>query len=188
MCCIHFSFIFASSFSFSFFYFGDNTSQYFHPDISFQLLRAGTAPSHSFNKSQYTVLMASFTTRSLLGCLLLFASPSSSAPAPLSHVSGGAEHIVILDKSQPIAPKVAEVLARLDLHEKHADVRYIFNNSAFIGFVCHIKGRILWRCTNVSNTLANLGRFDEVTLLRPTGKYDRGVYRRASSGDDRKQY
>lgn len=82
---------------------------------------------------------------SSLSFLLLFATLSSTAP--VAHESGGAEHIVILDKSQPTPPKVAEILARLDLHEKHDDVRYTFNNSAFIGFVCMLDGgvyHILW--------------------------------------------
>lgn len=79
----------------------------------------------------------SLTKWSILGCLLFFA-PSSST-APVSHVPGGTEHIVILDKSKPTSPKVAEILARLDLHEQHPDVRYVFNNSAFIGFVRQLQ-------------------------------------------------
>lgn len=77
--------------------------------------------------------MANYILRALLSCVLLFATISLTAP--VAHVSGGEEHIVILDKDRPTPPKVAEILARLELHEEHSDVRYVFNNSAFIGFV-----------------------------------------------------
>lgn len=85
--------------------------------------------------------MHDFVTWAILGSLLLFAPLSSTAP--VSHESGGDEHIVILDKSRPTAPRVAEVLKRLDLHEHHADVHYVFNNSAFIGFVCQLQQNII---------------------------------------------
>lgn len=114
--------------------------------------------------------------RVVLSCVLLFATITSTAP--VAHVSGGEEHIVILDKSQPTPPKVAEILARLDLHEEHSDVRYIFNNSAFIGFVSHLEcGTWFGLYSDFSET----GGFDEVSLLRSTGKHDRGLHRRASS-------
>lgn len=99
--------------------------------------------------------MADFNKRSIFGCLLLLLLTGSSwsAPAPVSHVSGGAEHIVILDKTQPVPPKIADVLARLDLHENHVDVRYIFNNSAFIGFVSWPEGNKVQSEVKESNSL-----------------------------------
>jgi cerevisin len=72
--------------------------------------------------------------------------------APLkAHESGGLEHIVIIDKSQPIPPRVEDVLERLALNEKHPDVRHVFNNSAFHGFAASMKSHCLDKLSKMSD-------------------------------------
>ncbi|KAK6437786.1 hypothetical protein LTR95_006016 [Oleoguttula sp. CCFEE 5521] len=75
----------------------------------------------------------------------------AQAVAETSHQSGGAEHIVIIDKNHPTPPRVAEVLQRLELNETHPDVRHVFNNSAFIGFAASMKSHCLELLANMSD-------------------------------------
>ncbi|CAK3889807.1 Alkaline protease 2 [Lecanosticta acicola] len=78
-------------------------------------------------------------------------APTSPSSTPTSHQAGGEEHIVIIDKNAPVIPQVAEVLNRLDLHEKHPDVRRVFNNSAFQGFAASMKSHCLDLLANMSD-------------------------------------
>ena len=64
--------------------------------------------------------------------------PSNTISAPdsqVSHEAGGDEHVIILNNNTPGAH---DVLGRIDLNCEHADVKYVFNNSAFQGFVVNI--------------------------------------------------
>ncbi|KXS96207.1 hypothetical protein AC578_2822 [Pseudocercospora eumusae] len=95
--------------------------------------------------------------RSVLGAFI-FVTLAQSRPTlghtsatTSTHQSGGEEHIVIVNKNAPITPQVAEVLQRLDLHESHPDVRYIFNNSAFQGFAASMKSHCLDLLANMSD-------------------------------------
>jgi cerevisin len=58
---------------------------------------------------------------------------------------------VIVNKNAPITPQVAEVLRRLDLHESHPDVKYLFNNSAFQGFAASMKSHCLDLLANMTD-------------------------------------
>ncbi|OQO04266.1 hypothetical protein B0A48_10877 [Cryoendolithus antarcticus] len=88
----------------------------------------------------------------LLAYLTAFAACAcTQAVAETSHRSGGAEHIVIIDKNHPTPPRVAEVLQRLELNESHPDVRHVFNNSAFIGFAASMKSHCLDLLANMSD-------------------------------------
>ncbi|TKA83534.1 hypothetical protein B0A55_00483 [Friedmanniomyces simplex] len=84
-----------------------------------------------------------------LACVLFYGK-AFAAPVQ-SHQSGGAEHIVIIDRDHPTPPHVAEVLDRLTLHEGHPDVRLIYNNSAFRGFAASMKSRCLDLLANMSD-------------------------------------
>lgn len=68
--------------------------------------------------------------------------------APVSHQSGGAEHIILLNKTDPSTPSIAAILNSLSLSETHNDVKHIYNNSAFLGFSARMKSHCL-------NILAN---------------------------------
>lgn len=97
--------------------------------------------------------MACLRTISLLISVLSF---HQVLAAPLqAHKSGGAEHIVIIDKNAPIPPRVEDVLDRLALHPQHADVRHIFNNSAFQGFAASMQ----------SHCLESLGKMADVSMV-----------------------
>ncbi|KAH9826708.1 subtilisin-like protease [Teratosphaeria destructans] len=74
-----------------------------------------------------------------------------AAPVRSTHQAGGSEHIVIIDKSHPTPPAVAEVLQRLELHESHPDVRLIYNNSAFTGFAASMTTHCLDKLANMSD-------------------------------------
>ncbi|KAF2769454.1 subtilisin-like protein [Teratosphaeria nubilosa] len=82
---------------------------------------------------------------------LILWSEVFAAPVRSAHESGGSEHIVIIDKSHPRPPAVAEVLQRLDLHESHPDVRLIYNNSAFTGFAANMATHCLDKLANMSD-------------------------------------
>lgn len=58
---------------------------------------------------------------------------------------------MIIDKSHPTPPGVAEVLQRLELNEQHSDVRHIFNNSAFQGFSASMKSHCLDLLANMTD-------------------------------------
>ena len=76
-------------------------------------------------------------------CLWQAFAPSTLAAPIKAHESGGVEHIVLIHKDQAIPPRVEEVMERLELHEKHPDVRRVFNNSAFTGFSATMKPHCL---------------------------------------------
>lgn len=78
----------------------------------------------------------------LLALCLAFSPSTLSAPIN-AHESGGVEHIVLIHKNQPVTPRVEAILERLELHEKHPDVRRVFNNSAFTGFSATMKSHCL---------------------------------------------
>lgn len=64
-------------------------------------------------------------------------APSQSGQtASGSHVSGGEEYVVIVDRDQVHS---SAVLSRLDLSSSHPDVRYTFENAGFRGFVASMK-------------------------------------------------
>ena len=93
--------------------------------------------------------------------LLIFicvATWSGALAAPLKvHESGGAEHIVIINRYHPVPPRVEEVLERLALNEKHPDVRHIYNNSAFQGFSASMK----------SHCIEQLAQMSDISLVEP---------------------
>ncbi|KAI7309789.1 hypothetical protein KC340_g10668 [Hortaea werneckii] len=85
----------------------------------------------------------------IFACLLFW--PLTLAAPVEPHESGGSEHVVIIDKSNPTPPRVADVLERLALHEGHADVHHIFNNSAFVGFAASMKAHCLDLLANMTD-------------------------------------
>ncbi|KAI7481736.1 hypothetical protein KC351_g6173 [Hortaea werneckii] len=85
----------------------------------------------------------------IFACLLFW--PLTFAAPVEPHESGGTEHVVIIDKSNPTPPRVADVLERLALHEGHADVHHIFNNSAFVGFAASMKSHCLDLLANMTD-------------------------------------
>ncbi|KAI7301350.1 hypothetical protein KC315_g16699, partial [Hortaea werneckii] len=85
----------------------------------------------------------------IFACLLFW--PLTLAAPVEPHESGGSEHVVIIDKSNPTPPRVADVLERLALHEDHADVHHIFNNSAFVGFAASMKAHCLDLLANMTD-------------------------------------
>ncbi|KAI7194688.1 hypothetical protein D0869_03062 [Hortaea werneckii] len=85
----------------------------------------------------------------IFACLLFW--PLALAAPVEPHESGGSEHVVIIDKSNPTPPRVADVLERLALHEGHADVHHIFNNSAFVGFAASMKAHCLDLLANMTD-------------------------------------
>jgi cerevisin len=87
----------------------------------------------------------------LITLAIFFGASFTSAVPVSSHVSGGQEHIVIIDKRHPTPPGVAEVLKRLELNEQHSDVRHIFNNSAFQGFSASMKSHCLDLLANMTD-------------------------------------
>ncbi|KAI6906838.1 hypothetical protein KC318_g5184 [Hortaea werneckii] len=85
----------------------------------------------------------------IFACLLFW--PLAFAAPVEPHESGGSEHVVIIDKSNPTPPRVADVLERLALHEDHADVHHLFNNSAFVGFAASMKAHCLDLLANMTD-------------------------------------
>jgi cerevisin len=88
--------------------------------------------------------------KSILYLAISFAATLAAA-ATEPHESGGLEHIVIFDNSQPITPEVNEVLTRLELTEDHPDVRHVFKNSAFRGFAASMKSHCLDLLANMTD-------------------------------------
>ncbi|KAK3113647.1 hypothetical protein LTR53_008860 [Teratosphaeriaceae sp. CCFEE 6253] len=86
----------------------------------------------------------------LVAATLLSSCAVLAAPVQ-GHQSGGAEHIVIIDRDHPTPPYVAEVLERLALNAGHPDVRLIYNNSAFRGFAASMKSHCLDLLANMSD-------------------------------------
>jgi cerevisin len=80
--------------------------------------------------------------RILVFLCLLFWNKVFAAPVK-AHDAEPVEHIVIIDKSAPIKPRVEEVLQRLALTDTHPNVRHVFNNSAFQGFAASMKADCL---------------------------------------------
>ena len=105
--------------------------------------------------------------RSLAAVSTLLFSLCSAAPSPYTkgfisnyvasvngtsaHQSGGDEYIVIVNSSHPQPPAVDEVLQRVELAPDHADVRYVFNNSAFKGFVSSMKSHCVDALVNMTD-------------------------------------
>lgn len=86
----------------------------------------------------------------LLFACLFFWGNAFAAPIQ-AHLSGGVEHIVIIDSTHPAPPQVAEVLARLALNVSHPDVRHVYNNSGFQGFTASMKPHCLNLLANMSD-------------------------------------
>ncbi|KAK3050014.1 hypothetical protein LTR09_008669 [Extremus antarcticus] len=97
------------------------------------------------------------TTRSLLAAICILSWHQALAAPTKAHASGGAEHIVIIDKSKPIPPRVEEVLERLALNYNHPDVRHVFNNSAFQGFAASMQ----------SHCLDSLASMADISIVEP---------------------
>jgi cerevisin len=87
--------------------------------------------------------------KSISTLALFLAATFAAATEP--HESGGLEHIVIFDNSQPITPEINEVLTRLELTEDHPDVSHVFKNSAFRGFAATMKSHCLELLANMSD-------------------------------------
>ena len=62
---------------------------------------------------------------------------------PSNHVAGGDEYIVIFNSSHPAPPEAQEILNRISLSPEDNDVKYVFNNSAFGGFVANMKSHCI---------------------------------------------
>lgn len=58
---------------------------------------------------------------------------SSVLPSEIS--TSGDEYVVLFDPNHPEPPEIAEVMKKVGLSPDHPDVKYIFSNSAFKGFV-----------------------------------------------------
>jgi cerevisin len=87
--------------------------------------------------------------KSILTLALFLAATFAATTEP--HESGGLEHIVIFDNSQPITPEINEVLTRLELTEDHPDVSHVFKNSAFRGFAATMKSHCLDLLANMTD-------------------------------------
>lgn len=72
--------------------------------------------------------------------LFLFLPFASPSPINASHVSGGEEYVVIVDKTKTCG---RTVLSRLGLSPEHTDVRHLFDNAAFRGFAASMKTHCL---------------------------------------------
>ncbi|KAF1813665.1 subtilisin-like protein [Eremomyces bilateralis CBS 781.70] len=68
-----------------------------------------------------------------------------------SHQTGGEEFVIILDNDQPTPPVIHDVLARLALTSDHNDVKYVFNNTAFRGFVANMEDHCLDALLNMTD-------------------------------------
>lgn len=78
------------------------------------------------------------------------AAPQPGEIAPGSHVSGGEEYVVIVDRDQVHS---SAVLSRLDLSPDHQDVRYTFENAGFHGFVASMKPHCLGALDSMTDIL-----------------------------------
>jgi cerevisin len=87
--------------------------------------------------------------KSTLTLALFVAATFAATTEP--HASGGHEHIVIFDNSQPITPEINEVLTRLELTEDHPDVSHVFKNSAFRGFSASMQSHCLDLLANMTD-------------------------------------
>ncbi|GAB7364929.1 hypothetical protein MBLNU230_g5717t1 [Neophaeotheca triangularis] len=81
----------------------------------------------------------------------ILAAPLAQQEQVAPHEQGGAEHIVIIDKSSPIPPRVADILERLALNESNPDVHHVFDNSAFKGFAANMKHHCLDLLANMTD-------------------------------------
>nr|POF26337.1 subtilisin-like protease 2 [Quercus suber] len=106
---------------------------------------------------------------------LLSGSEVVAVPFQSLHKSGGAEHIVIVDKDHPASPEVEEVSQRLALHPNHPDVVHIYNNSAFRGFSALMQSHCLDLLANMTDiaivekasTVLRTDVTDDLTSLAP---------------------
>lgn len=90
--------------------------------------------------------------KSLVTLALCFAATFAGASAATEpHESGGAEHIVIFNRDQPIPAEIDEVLTRLELTSDHPDVHHVFKNSAFRGFAANMKSHCLDLLANMTD-------------------------------------
>ena len=96
-------------------------------------------------------------------CILLLRT--TRAATIQGHQSGGAEHIVIIDRTHPAPPLVAEVLERLTLNESHPDVRHVFNNSAFTGFAASMRSH----CLDLLANMTDISVVEQTVNVRHTG-------------------
>ena len=106
-------------------------------------------------------------------CLFLAFKPTTFAAPLKAHESGGLEHIVLIDKSKGISPRVEEVMERLNLHSRHPDVRRVFNNSAFVGFSASMQPHCLDKLAQMTDVslveqATNLPRASIETRDTPT--------------------
>lgn len=116
---------------------------------------------------------------------LAFAATVLSAPlaqqeqqaAP--HEDGGEEHIVIIDKSAPIPPRVADILERLALDESNPDVHHVFNNSAFQGFAANMKHH----CLDLLANMTDVSLVEATTTVQSTLHHHRRSSLIATTGD-----
>lgn len=120
--------------------------------------------------------MTNAVTRRLIStCLLccgirVVAAPLDQPVDP--HVSGGVEHIVIIDRDHPTPPYVEDVLDRLALNTSHPDVRMVYNNSAFRGFSASMQ----------THCLALLANMSDISIVEEVSSISRaGVVERADS-------
>ena len=102
---------------------------------------------------------------------LTFCQRSYAAPIQ-AHESGGAEHVVIINKDHPTPPRVAEVLERLALTENHPDVRRVFNNSAFIGFSANMKSH----CLDLLAKMSDVSFVEEAAYVPRADVSTAGIY------------
>ena len=96
---------------------------------------------------------------------LLFSTLSSGLPVRrIAHVSGGEEHIVIIDNLQEAAPRIADVLQRLELSEQHADVRHVYRNRLFTGFAASMGPH----CLNLLSNMSDIALFEPASSVART--------------------
>ncbi|KAF2200158.1 subtilisin-like protein [Delitschia confertaspora ATCC 74209] len=99
------------------------------------------------------------------------------------HQSGGQEYVVLFDSTKPTPPDVAEVLTRIQLSPDHADVKYMFNNSAFGGFVANMKSH----CIDALNAMEDVAHVEQTVAIKSHALQSRPGYpwgtQRISSSD-----
>ncbi|KAL9056311.1 MAG: hypothetical protein Q9162_003002 [Coniocarpon cinnabarinum] len=89
-------------------------------------------------------------------------TPCASAAGPqVTHESGGDEHVVILANN---SPHPHDILNRIALDPSHTDVKYVFNNSAFSGFVANMHNTSA-SALNAMDDVSNVEQSVEITTL-----------------------
>jgi cerevisin len=85
---------------------------------------------------------------------------STADNATTGHTPGGERYVVLFDAKHPEPPEVTEILDRVGLNQNHPDIEYVFNNTAFRGFI----GKMNKHCVDALNAM------NEVKYVDPSVK------------------